>query len=80
MLSANEARIKTIQAREGCTAKDLAVIEQAINEAIENGEFSVSLRSAIKPAAKEKLEMYGYEVAYGEEYNETFTTIRWFKA
>lgn len=77
MLYADDARRITIEVREGCTAKDLEVIEQAINEAIEKGEFRACLKGAIKPAVKEKLESWGYKVHYSNQYNETWTDISW---
>lgn len=77
MMYAHEARNKTIEVREKCTSKDLAIIEEAINETIEAGRFMVEIRGALKPTVKEKLEQMGYKVTYDTQYNETYCTISW---
>lgn len=77
MMYAHEARKKTIEALETCTARDLAIIEEAINETIEAGQFMVEIRGALKPTVKEELEKMGYKVKYETQYNETYCTISW---
>lgn len=77
MMYANEARKMTIEVLETCTARDLAIIDHGITEAIEAGKFEVELKGSLKAAVKEKLEQMGYKVTYDTQYNETYCTISW---
>ena len=77
MLTAKEAKEKTIGAYQNKIANELAIIAQDINEAVVSGEMSCTIDKYVSKDAKEKLESLGYKVVSGTQYNESYTFISW---
>lgn len=55
----------------------LAEVEHSIDEAVENGQFSVNLSLALTPRIKGYIEELGYKVTAGYACNTDYTIIEW---
>lgn len=77
LMFAREAKAKTEQVIDSATNGELIMVKEAIDEAISRGAFSTEIKGALHPAVKEKLIERGYDVEYGNQYNETWCTISW---
>ena len=77
MLSASEANQKTRNNIKKCLTKELSELEKQIDEAISNGEFSISNNGYLQSETKDRLEELGYKVSTGNQYNELYYSISW---
>lgn len=77
MLSATEARQATDRVIESATGKALSEIEKAIDDSINNSEYSVTLNKTISDEVKRILEVKGYKIEQCSQYNELYTKISW---
>lgn len=77
MITAEEARKETQQQIDAVLINEWACIENAIEEAIGNGKFSISETGYISDKAKNRLVSLGYVVEVGSQYNEPYYSIRW---
>ena len=77
MISAKEAREKSEQNKQNILNKEMAIIEEEINKAIVKGQDYTYIGSAISSKVKQILEQLGYKVKYGQQYNESYTSIEW---
>ena len=77
LFTAAEARGQTIAWQEEIHRKEVTEIETAIKSAIEQGEFKVEISHHVSSVIKERLSKLGYKVECGQQYNETFTIIKW---
>lgn len=77
MINASEARRKTENNINNCVTKELSEIMEQIDEAIEDGKFSISNDGCLKSETKQRLEELGYKVETGCQYNESYYSVRW---
>lgn len=77
MISASEARKKTENNINNCITKELSEIMEQINEAIEDGKFSISNDEYLQSETKQRLEELGYKVKTGSQYNESYYSVSW---
>ena len=77
MISAKEARKQSEQNKQDILNKEMAIIEEEINKAIVKGQDYTYIGSAISSRVKQILEQLGYKVEYGQQYNESYTSIEW---
>ena len=77
MISAKEARKQSEQNKQGILNKEMEIIEEEINKAIVKGQDYTYIGSAISSKVKQILEQLGYKVKYGQQYNESYTSIEW---
>ena len=77
MISASEARKKTENNINNCATKELSEIMQEIDEAIEDGKFSISNDGYLQSKTKQRLEELGYKVKTGSQYNESYYSVNW---
>ena len=77
MLSASEAKKKTLNNIKECTTKELSMLEKQINQAISNGKFAISNDGCLQSETKERLTELGYKVITGSQRNEYYYSISW---
>ncbi len=77
MLSANEAKKKTQDNINNCITQEFKKIEEQINDAIFEGEYSISNNGRLKHIIKEKLKELGYKIEISSQYNEPYYIISW---
>lgn len=73
MISAKEARKQSQGQKIDC---EMSKIEARIKVAISEGERSICIGQFISLEAKQQLEELGYDVKYGNQYNESYTSIK----
>ena len=56
---------------------DETIVNSAIQKAIKEGKYSVTLDGHIRPGTKEWLKGLGYKLQTGSQYNKSYTCIKW---
>lgn len=77
MISANEARKKTESVRNNGVERELERIEHEIEKAINKGDNNIALDGTISHPTANYMRQLGYEVHAGNQYNESYFTIKW---
>ena len=77
MISAKEARKQSEQNKQNILTKEMAIIEEKINNEISQGNNNVYIDGSISLNARQMLEQLGYDVKCGSQYNESYTNIKW---
>ena len=77
MISAKEARKQSEQNKQNILNKEMAIIEEKINNEISQGNNNVYINGSISLNARQMLEQLGYDVKCGSQYNESYTNIKW---
>ena len=77
MISAKEARKLSEQNKQNILNKEMAIIEEEINNEISQGNNNVYINGSISSDARQMLEQLGYDVKCGSQYNESYTNIKW---
>lgn len=77
MITANEAREKTEAVRQSGIKREMERIEHEIEQAISIGDNNIVLDFGISHFTVECLRGLGYEVNAGNQYNESYFTIKW---
>ena len=77
MITAEEARVRTIRKAQNIALAELKNIEELIENAIEDCTYSISQDGMLSQACKNQLESMGYRVETGTQYNQPWYCIRW---
>ena len=77
MISAKEARKQSEQNKQNILNKEMAIIEEEINNEISQGNNNVYIDGSVSLNARQMLEQLGYDVKCGNQYNESYTNIKW---
>ena len=77
MISAKEARKQSEQNKQNILNKEMAIIEEKINNEISQGNNNVYIDGSVSLNARQMLEQLGYDVKCGSQYNESYTNIKW---
>lgn len=77
LLSASEARKKTVDNIKNCSTKELAEISKRISDAITDGKFSISGDGCLQYETTQILEELNYKVQTWMQYNEHYWSISW---
>ena len=77
MISAKEARQKSIYRELLITSGEYSKIEKLIDKATDNGKYSVSQDGVLSSGCINHLESLGYDVETGIQYNEPWYCIKW---
>ena len=77
MISAKEAREQSKQNKQNTLNKEMAIIEEEINNKISQGNNNVYINGLISSDARQMLEQLGYNVECGSQYNESYVNITW---
>ena len=77
MISAKEARKQSEQNKQDILNKEMAIIEEEINNEILQGNNNVYIDGSISSEAIQMLEQLGYNVKCGSQYNESYVNIEW---
>ena len=77
MISAKEARKQSEQNKQNILNKEMAIIEEKINNEISQGNNNVYIDGSVSLNARQMLEQLGYVVKCGSQYNESYTNIEW---
>ena len=77
MISAKEARKQSEQNKQDILNKEMAIIEEEINNEISQGNNNVYIDGSISSDARQMLEQLGYDVKCGSQYNESYVNIKW---
>ena len=77
MISAKEARKQSEQNKQNILNKEMAIIEEKINNEISQGNNNVYIDGSISSDARQMLEQLGYDVKCGSQYNESYVNIEW---
>ena len=77
MISAKEARKQSEQNKQNILNKEMAIIEEKINNEISQGNNNVYIDGSVSLNARQMLEQLGYDVKCGGQYNESYTNIKW---
>ena len=77
MISAKEAIKQSEQNKQNILNKEMAIIEEKINNEISQGNNNVYIDGSVSLNARQMLEQLGYDVKCGSQYNESYTNIKW---
>ena len=77
MLTAKEAKEMALVNKDNLSAKEIADLEKQINEAVLNGELSISNNSVLQDETVARLIGLGYEVTTDVQYDSSYYTISW---
>ena len=77
MISAKEARERSMCKANLIASVEMAKIEELIQTAIEDCEYKISQDGVLSPICRNQLENLGYKVETGTQYNEPWYCIRW---
>ena len=77
MLTAKEAKEMALVNKDNLSAKEIADLEKQINEAVLNGELSISNNSVLQDETVARLFELGYEVTTDVQYDSSYYTISW---
>ena len=77
MLTAKEAKEMALVNKDNLSAKEIADLENQINEAVLNGELSISNNSVLQDETAASLIELGYEVTTDVQYESSYYTISW---
>lgn len=77
MISAKEAREQSKQNKQNTLNKEMAIIEEEINNKISQGNNNVYINGLISSDVRQMLEQLGYNVECGSQYNESYVNIKW---
>ena len=77
MISAKEARKQAEQNKQNILNKEMAIIEEEINNEISQGNNNVYINGSISSDVRHMLEQLGYDVKCGSQYNESYVNIKW---
>ena len=77
MISAKEARKQSEQNKQDILNKEVAIIEEEINNEISQGNNNVYIDGSISSDVRQMLEQLGYDVKCGSQYNESYVNIKW---
>ena len=77
MISAKEARKQSEQNKQDILNKEMAIIEEEINNEISQGNNNVYINGSISSDVRQMLEQLGYDVNCGSQYNESYVNIEW---
>ena len=77
MISAKQAREQSEHYAEIKLDKEIEIIEQKIFYATIQGKNCIYIEPAISTSAKQMLKQFGYKVECGQQYNESYTNIKW---
>ena len=77
MLTASEANEKATKIIKDFATYELSKLENQINEAIQNGHFSITNAGSLPCEAQKVLEGLGYKVTRKCQYNEPSYSISW---
>lgn len=77
MLTAKEAKEMALVNKDNLSAKEIADLEKQINEAVLNGELSISNNSVLQDETVARLIELGYEVTTDVQYDSSYYTISW---
>lgn len=77
VMTAEEARAKTLFSISGASSTQLQAVMKKINEAIDEGEYRCSVGGTISNRVEEILTKKGYKVSRGSQYNESYVNISW---
>lgn len=77
MLTAKEAKEMALVNKDNLSAKEIADLEKQINEAVLNGELSISNNSILQDETVARLIELGYEVTTDVQYDSSYYTISW---
>ena len=77
MISAKEARKQSEQNKQNILNKEMAIIEEKINNEISQGNNNVYIDGSVSLNARQMLEQLGYNVKCGSQYNESYVNIEW---
>lgn len=75
--SATTAYRKTVDNRARGMIKQTRKIRDLINEAVDNGDFSITGSDVLLLETKKWLENHGFSVNDGTQYNDPFWIISW---
>ena len=77
MISAKEARKQSEQNKQNILNKEMAIIEEKINNEISQGNNNLYIDGSVSLNHRQMLEQLGYDVKCGSQYNESYTNIKW---
>ena len=77
MLTAKEAKEMALVNKDNLSAKEIADLEKQIDEAVLNGELSISNNSVLQDETVARLIELGYEVTTDVQYDSSYYTISW---
>ena len=77
MLTAKKAKEMALVNKDNLSAKEITDLEQQINEAVLNGELSISNNSVLQDETVARLIGLGYEVTTDVQYDSSYYTISW---
>lgn len=77
MLTAKEAKEMALVNKDNPSAREIADLEKQINEAVLDGELSISNNSVLQEETIAKLIELGYEVTTDVQYDSSYYTISW---
>ena len=77
MISAKQARKQSEQNKQNILNKEMAIIEEEINNEISQGNNNVYIDGSISSDVRQMLEQLGYDVKCGSQYNESYVNIKW---
>ena len=77
MISAKEARKQSEQNKQNILNKEMAIIEEKINNEISQGNNNVYIDGSVSLNARQMLEQLGYDVKCGSQYNGSYVNIKW---
>lgn len=77
MLSAKQVREKQSTQKSSVVARELKLIEEAIEKAIKRDQKSAYQYTALNPETINRLRKLGYTVSTSEYRNETIVAISW---
>ena len=77
MIPAKEARKQSKENSDNKLSNEISKIEARIKLAVAEGERGICVGQFLSLETKMFLEELGYTVKYGNQYNESYTTINW---
>lgn len=77
LLTAKEAREKTLDNIKNGATRELAIINAQIEDAILDGRYSISNEGCLLFSTSERLKELGYRITTGSQYNQEYYTISW---
>ena len=77
MITAQEARVRSTNKAHLIASAEIKQIEELIENAIENCEYSISKDGVLSQFCRNQLESMGYKVETGVQYNEPWYCIKW---
>ena len=77
MISAKQARKQSEQNKQDILNKEMAIIEEEINNEISQGNNNVYIEGSISSDDRQMLEQLGYDGKCGSRYNESYVNIKW---